>query len=93
MQASDYVNSCVNPDLDNIAFWPAPDNADGRCSCPIGKVATAQVLSNELGGQCGDRVDAFSQTPEEIESLGMACICCGISGFLSRYALYLRRFY
>lgn len=85
MQATDNINSCLNPDLDDIPFWPAPDNADGRCSCPIGRVTTAQVLSNQVIAQCGNNADPFSQTPEEIEAYGMACLCCGVSGFLSRY--------
>ncbi|KAL2819305.1 hypothetical protein BDW59DRAFT_122798 [Aspergillus cavernicola] len=83
VQGSDNINSCRNPDLDQVPFWPAPDNADGRCSCSVGKVTTAQVLTNEVIAQCGDSADPFSQSPEEIESYGMACLCCGLSGLLS----------
>ncbi|KAL4899361.1 hypothetical protein BDW74DRAFT_115674 [Aspergillus multicolor] len=82
-QASDYVSSAVNPDTENIPFWPAPDNAAGRCSCPIGKVTTAQVLLNEGMESCGDLADPFNQTPDEIESIGMGCLCCGWSSWLS----------
>ncbi|RDW72747.1 uncharacterized protein DSM5745_07919 [Aspergillus mulundensis] len=82
-QASDYVTSAIDPDLDSIPFWPAPDKAAGRCSCPIGDVTTAQVLMNEGIESCGDYADPFSLSADQIESIGMGCLCCGWSGWLS----------
>ncbi|KAL4879965.1 hypothetical protein BJY04DRAFT_88437 [Aspergillus karnatakaensis] len=82
MLASDSVTSCLNPDLNGVPFWPAPDDANGRCSCPIGKVTTAQVLSLQLTDQCGD-VGSMGSNADEIMAFGMACLCCSISGYLS----------
>ncbi|KAL5050912.1 hypothetical protein BDW71DRAFT_80225 [Aspergillus fruticulosus] len=83
LQVTDQINSCVNPNLDGIPFWPAPDNAAGRCSCSIGDLTTAQVLASEVLASCGDGVDPFTQSPDEIKSYGMGCLCCGWSGWLS----------
>ncbi|KAL5341364.1 hypothetical protein BJX70DRAFT_50227 [Aspergillus crustosus] len=91
MQTTDYVNSCITPNLDNIAFWPPPDDADGRCSCPIAKVTTAQALSNNFDGLCSDNVDPLGQSAEEIAAYATACLCCGISGFLSSLASFCPR--
>ncbi|KAL4933003.1 uncharacterized protein BDV17DRAFT_252593 [Aspergillus undulatus] len=86
LQASDSVNSGINPDLERAPYFPAPDNAAGRCSCNIGHLTEAQVIVNEVIAQCGDLVDPFSQTSDEIESIGNGCLCCGMSGLLSALA-------
>ncbi|KAJ0413765.1 hypothetical protein BJY00DRAFT_319465 [Aspergillus carlsbadensis] len=85
LQVSDAVGSCLNPDINSTPFWPPPDNANGRCNCNIGKISRALVLVNEAVGSCDDFVDAFSMTPDQIESIGNACLCCGLSGFLSPF--------
>ncbi|EAW11697.1 uncharacterized protein ACLA_093960 [Aspergillus clavatus NRRL 1] len=88
LQVADKMDSCIKPDLDQTPFWPPPDNANGRCSCNIGKITTAQVLTNEVVAWCGDLVDPFTQSSSEIESIGKACLCCGYSGLLSSLASF-----
>jgi hypothetical protein len=84
LQVSDVVSSCLDdPDINSIPFWPPPDNANGGCNCNIGKISRAQVIVNEAVGSCDDFVDAFNMTPDQIKSIGNACLCCGLSGFLS----------
>ncbi|KAL4936790.1 hypothetical protein BDV06DRAFT_85420 [Aspergillus oleicola] len=83
LQAADSVNSGINPDLHRVPFFPAPDNANGRCSCSIGHIVETQVQVNEVISQCGDAVDPFSQSADDIEAFGKGCLCCGISGLLS----------
>jgi hypothetical protein len=83
LQVSDVMSSCLNPDVNSIPFWPPPENANGRCNCNIGKISRAQVIVNEAVGSCDDFVDAFNMTPDQIEIIGNACLCCGLSGLLS----------
>ncbi|KAL3490696.1 hypothetical protein BJX62DRAFT_237813 [Aspergillus germanicus] len=85
LQVSDVMSSCLNPDVNSIPFWPPPQYANGRCNCNIGKISRAQVIVNEAVGSCDDFVDAFTMTPDQIESIGNACLCCGLSGFLSPF--------
>ncbi|KAL4801191.1 hypothetical protein BDV18DRAFT_149815 [Aspergillus unguis] len=82
-QVTDSINSCIKPDVDSVPFWPAPDNAAGRCSCSIGDLTTVQFRVNQVIAECGDQVDPFSQSADDIQSYGMGCLCCGFSGLLS----------
>ncbi|KAL3467009.1 hypothetical protein BJX64DRAFT_249432 [Aspergillus heterothallicus] len=91
LQVSDSIDSCLRPDIETIPFWPPPDNANGRCSCNLGKVNTAQVLVNEVLGNCGDLVDPFTMSSDQIENVGKACLCCGLSGLLSSYDAFCPR--
>ncbi|KAL2842546.1 hypothetical protein BJY01DRAFT_200560 [Aspergillus pseudoustus] len=91
LQVSDALSPCVNPDIETIPFWPPPDNANGRCSCNLGKINKAQVIINQAIETCGDIVDASTMSAAQIRSLGTACLCCGLSGLLSSYDAFCPR--
>ncbi|KAL2862785.1 uncharacterized protein BJX67DRAFT_289406 [Aspergillus lucknowensis] len=91
LQVGDQVNSCLNPDLDAIPFWPPPDHANGRCNCKIGEIIKAQVLVNEVLEGCSDLVDPFAQSIDQMQAIGNACLCCGVTGFLSPFYSFCPR--
>ncbi|KAL3473823.1 hypothetical protein BJX99DRAFT_260939 [Aspergillus californicus] len=91
LQASDSIAFCRNHKLDSAPFWPPPDDADGRCSCNVAKVSTAQELVTKAIRKCEEIADPDSLSADEIETYGMACFCCGVSGFLSGLSAFCPR--
>ncbi|PLB51456.1 hypothetical protein P170DRAFT_433443 [Aspergillus steynii IBT 23096] len=77
LTVSDLAETCDKPDLDNIPFYPAPDNAPGGCSCAVGKVNKAMLEATKIqGNQCDLKSSASDSEIEE-------CMCCGYSAILS----------
>ncbi|CZR58232.1 uncharacterized protein PAC_08123 [Phialocephala subalpina] len=82
---SDYLNFCLNPDLENIPYWPPPDNAPNGCSCPIGKVQLSILNDVNHLEACTNNhtnLDELLST-DDVLNYGEACTCCYQSGILS----------
>ncbi|KAF8846777.1 hypothetical protein BDZ45DRAFT_608431 [Acephala macrosclerotiorum] len=85
LTVSDFINFCVNPDLNNIPFWPPPDNAPGGCSCPIGKVQMSILSDVDHLEVCTNNKTNLNEllSVDDITNYGEACLCCYQSGILS----------
>ncbi|KAI9046025.1 uncharacterized protein KD926_005972 [Aspergillus affinis] len=72
------LESCEDKQsVDDIPFWPAPDNAKGACSCNVGKVDQISYgAMAKVQKQCGLKASSDGSKIQE-------CACCGLSAALS----------
>ncbi|KAK1142934.1 hypothetical protein N8T08_007175 [Aspergillus melleus] len=72
------LESCEDKQsVDDIPFWPAPENAAGGCSCNVGKVDKISYGAlAKVEKQCGLKASAD-------DSKIQGCACCGFSAALS----------
>lgn len=73
--------------MDQIPFWPAPENAAGGCSCNIGKLAGKEKLISAQLTECSNNMTNLDQLSEvkDITNYAQACICCAQSAIVSAY--------
>ncbi|KAI0887858.1 uncharacterized protein GGS22DRAFT_197765 [Annulohypoxylon maeteangense] len=86
--AGDIATNCLNPHLDQIPFYPPPDNAPGSCSCNLGKLLTSLYrTSNEIEtcGANGEDIVGQLTSNDEIQIFARACTCCSESAMLSAF--------
>lgn len=70
-----------------IPFWPAPDNAPGRCSCNLGKILQHTFKATEEEATCLDKATGVVNIGNlgEVASNSTGCACCAVSAGLSAY--------
>ncbi|KAF7558496.1 hypothetical protein G7046_g5667 [Stylonectria norvegica] len=73
---------CTNPQLNEIPFYPPPDDAPGGCSCNMGKILVSQYRTNNELQTCGSKLDQLSN-PDDVQENAQACQCCADSAWLS----------
>ena len=76
----------MSPELDQIPFYPPPDNAPGSCSCNMGKLLTSMYRTSAETETCGANGEAILNqitSNDEIQVFSRACICCSQSATLS----------
>ncbi|KAJ5732036.1 hypothetical protein N7493_003517 [Penicillium malachiteum] len=92
-----YFTICPNA-AEPIPFWPAPDDAAGRCSCALGKVLQntlsarkeqvscisniADETVNTVTGALGD-LSSIGKNVADIATTAVGCACCGASASIS----------
>ncbi|KAJ5661083.1 uncharacterized protein N7484_000455 [Penicillium longicatenatum] len=81
----DIINLCAITDLDEIPFWPPPDDAVSGCSCNIGKVYKKEILIGDQISTCANNMTNLNQMSDNdaISEYADACICCAESAILS----------
>ncbi|KAB8244806.1 hypothetical protein BDV35DRAFT_381943 [Aspergillus flavus] len=52
VSVSGLVYSCPDVNLDQIPFWPAPDNAPSGCVCNVGKITKKQLQIENQAKAC-----------------------------------------
>ncbi|KAI1456995.1 hypothetical protein F4805DRAFT_203505 [Annulohypoxylon moriforme] len=86
--AGDIATYCIKPHLDQIPFYPPPDNAPGSCSCNLGKLLTSLYQTSgetETCGANGEEIVSQLTSNDEIQIFTRACTCCSESGILSAF--------
>jgi hypothetical protein len=85
--AQDVLNLCLNFDMDQIPFWPAPAEAAGGCSCNIGDVARKEVQISAQLTECSNNKTNLNKMTEvgDMTNYAQACICCAESAIISAY--------
>ncbi|KAJ5698960.1 hypothetical protein N7462_000965 [Penicillium macrosclerotiorum] len=81
----DVLNLCAKTDMDQLPFWPPPDDAPARCSCNLGKIDRKENLISAHLTQCVNNETNLAQfsTVDEITDYSRACTCCAMSGFVT----------
>ncbi|KAJ5123091.1 hypothetical protein N7448_009188 [Penicillium atrosanguineum] len=78
------INYCPKVDLEQIPFWPPPENAPGGCSCNFAKIdLRITQISNYLTTCANNETNVEQLTVEEMSDYGRACICCSYSAAVS----------
>ncbi|KAI0113350.1 hypothetical protein F4814DRAFT_449797 [Daldinia grandis] len=87
--AGDIATYCLNPHLEDIPFYPPPDDAPGSCSCNMGKLLVSlykTVDETETCGANGEEIAGQLSSDEELQTFPRACTCCSQSGMLSAFS-------
>ncbi|KAJ5657554.1 uncharacterized protein N7484_001203, partial [Penicillium longicatenatum] len=81
----DVLNLCVKPDMDQLPFWPPPDDAASGCSCNIAKVDKKELLIAAQMTTCTNNETNLDQmsSVDAITDYGQACLCCAESAIVS----------
>ncbi|KAJ5082534.1 hypothetical protein N7532_011577, partial [Penicillium argentinense] len=85
--ANDLIQLCEKPHLDDIPFWPPPDNAPGGCSCNIAKIFKQQIQVSDQLTKCGNNktnIDKIGDDVNDSIDYSRACICCAESAMMSK---------
>lgn len=78
---ADMTETCLNVDINEIPFFPAPDDAAGSCSCNNENIMIAQ--SALTGGFEACQEHLSDKGPAGINEMNAHCQCCGSSAALS----------
>lgn len=73
--------------MDQIPFWPPPDNAKAGCSCNMGKMDKKQQLISAQLTPCTNNMTNLNQLSDvdDINAYGQACICCAESAIVTSF--------
>ncbi|KAB8268333.1 hypothetical protein BDV30DRAFT_230788 [Aspergillus minisclerotigenes] len=80
VSVSGLVYSCPDVNLDQIPFWPAPDNAPSGCVCNVGKITKKQLQIENQAKACVKNVTKPGQlsAAEERTDYLQACLLTNI---------------
>ncbi|KAF9893468.1 hypothetical protein FE257_010780 [Aspergillus nanangensis] len=73
--------TCPDVDVDQIPFWPIPDNAPGRCVCDVAEVANKQREIRHSIDTCDAKINSTDEASKP--QLIRACECCTMSALIS----------
>jgi hypothetical protein len=76
--------------MDQLPFWPPPDDTASGCSCNIAKVDKKELLIAAQMTTCTNNETNLDQmsSVDAITDYGQACLCCAESAIVSTYAYY-----
>lgn len=83
--AEDLLNNCIKQHLEDIPFWPPPDNAPGGCSCNFGKADKQELQISNYIETCANNMTNLNQMSDvdDMTNYSQACMCCSQSAVLS----------
>ncbi|KAJ5191258.1 uncharacterized protein N7498_010243 [Penicillium cinerascens] len=82
----DFIALYQKEHLDDIPFWPPPDNAPGGCSCNIGRACKKEILIYDQLTACYNNVTNLERIGYDMDdsiSNVEACNCCAESAIRS----------
>ncbi|KAJ5632767.1 hypothetical protein N7490_009106 [Penicillium lividum] len=78
------INTCVKTDLNQLPFWPPPDDTAAGCSCNLAKSYKKELLITDQLSACSNNMTNLNQmSVDEMIEYTQACLCCAESAILS----------
>ncbi|KAJ5772300.1 hypothetical protein N7520_002829 [Penicillium odoratum] len=78
------TNTCVKTDMDQLPFWPSPDDTSAGCSCNMAKTYKKELLITDQLSACSNNMTNLNQmSVDEMIEYTQACLCCAESAVVS----------